>query len=50
MATISNCEISEVHIMHLETAMANMHCNDSTCAHENIYNFFMITVIMHIAK
>ena len=26
MAAISNCEILEVHRMHLEITMANMHC------------------------
>ena len=34
MAAISNCEILEVHIMHLGSKMANMHCNDSICAHK----------------
>ena len=34
MVAISDCEISEVHRMHLEITMATMHCNDSNCAHE----------------
>ena len=40
MAAISNCDISEVHIMHLEITMANMPCDNSNCAIKSIYNFF----------
>ena len=56
MAATSNCEMSEVHCMHLDINKAKMPCHDSKCIHEKQFYVFdnnnikFPYEIMHFAK